>query len=163
MTLATHAVVGAAAASFFPTSPVLAAGAAFASHFLIDAIPHGHYGPRSLRKGANRLDDDMPFGKSFLIDLLLIGTDFTIGIAFVFFIFQNTFGGVMIPLIGALAGVLPDFLQFAYWKTRREPLTSFQRFHLWSHTKREMSRNHAYAIGIESALIIASAAIVFLA
>lgn len=159
MTLATHAVVGAAAASFFPASPVLAAGAAVASHFLIDAIPHGHYGPRSLRKSVDRLDDDMPFGKLFLIDLFLIGTDFAIGIALVFFAFRDTSGGLMIPIIGALAGVLPDPLQFAYWKIRREPLTSLQQFHLWSHAKREMSHHRAYAIGVELALIAISAVV----
>ena len=43
MTLATHAVVGAAAASLIPTHPFLGFIAGFVSHFAIDAIPHWEY------------------------------------------------------------------------------------------------------------------------
>jgi hypothetical protein len=55
MILSTHAVVGGAIASLFPSHPVLVAVAAFASHFAIDAIPHWDYPLRAitLKPGAN--------------------------------------------------------------------------------------------------------------
>lgn len=163
MTLATHAVVGAAAASFFPASPLLAAGAAFASHYLIDAIPHGHYRLFSLRHAERPLENDMQFGRLFIVDLLRTGADFTIGIALSLFLFSGSENGILIPLIGVVAGVLPDPLQFAYWKIRREPLTSLQRFHIWVHAKRDLSHRRAHTIGIEFAFIAASAAIAIVA
>jgi hypothetical protein len=38
-------------------------------------------------------------------------------------------------LWGAIGAMFPDFLQFVYYKTRREPLKSLQRFHLFMHAK----------------------------
>ncbi|MDH2406583.1 hypothetical protein QCM77_43035 [Bradyrhizobium sp. SSUT18] len=75
MILSTHAVVGGAIASLFPSHPVLVAVAAFASHFAIDAIPHWDYPLRAmmLKPGANNrrlLADPRLF-----LDLTLIGLD----------------------------------------------------------------------------------------
>jgi hypothetical protein len=47
LTLTTHAIVGAAIASVIPAHPFFAIAAAFASHFLLDAIPHWDYPIRS--------------------------------------------------------------------------------------------------------------------
>ena len=43
MILTTHAIVGAALASFLPSHPIAAFVAGFASHFALDAIPHVDY------------------------------------------------------------------------------------------------------------------------
>jgi hypothetical protein len=43
MILTTHAVVGAALATFLPSHPVIAFAVGFASHFVLDAIPHVDY------------------------------------------------------------------------------------------------------------------------
>jgi hypothetical protein len=43
MILTTHAVVGAALASFVPSHPATAFVLGFASHFVLDAIPHVDY------------------------------------------------------------------------------------------------------------------------
>src|SRR6266700_2786307 len=43
MILSTHAIVGAALASFLPSHPAAAFVAGFASHFALDAIPHVDY------------------------------------------------------------------------------------------------------------------------
>jgi hypothetical protein len=51
MILTTHAVVGAALASFVPSHPVTAFAMGFASHFVLDAIPR-------------RLSDQVLFGES---------------------------------------------------------------------------------------------------
>ena len=51
MILSTHAIVGGAIASLFPSHPALVAVAGFASHFAIDAIPHWDYPLRSISTG----------------------------------------------------------------------------------------------------------------
>jgi hypothetical protein len=43
MILSTHAIVGGAIASLFPSHPILIAAAGFTSHLVIDAIPHWDY------------------------------------------------------------------------------------------------------------------------
>jgi hypothetical protein len=48
MILSTHAIVGGALASLFPSHPVVIIAAGFASHFAIDAIPHWDYKLRSI-------------------------------------------------------------------------------------------------------------------
>jgi hypothetical protein len=47
MILCTHAVVGAALASFVPSHPAAAFAIGFASHFVLDAIPHWDYSIKS--------------------------------------------------------------------------------------------------------------------
>lgn len=140
MVLATHAMIGAAVANIFPAHPVLGFFAGFTSHFLADAIPHWHY-PLTTTKGDKNdlMNADMVINKHFPFDLLKISIDALLGIGCAFFFF-----GVSYPylfsatLLGAAGGMLPDALQFAYWKWRHEPLTSLQRFHLWVHAKRRL-------------------------
>ena len=43
MILSTHAIVGAAIASFLPSHPTTAFVLGFGSHFVLDAIPHWDY------------------------------------------------------------------------------------------------------------------------
>jgi hypothetical protein len=137
MVLSTHAVIGAAVASIFPTHPVCGFFMGFASHFLADAIPHWHYTLATTTKDKAKrhtLDADMAINEHFLFDLMKIGGDALLGI-----IVALVFLGASQPLLfsatllGALGGILPDGLQFVYWKWRHEPLRSLQRFHLWIH------------------------------
>jgi hypothetical protein len=146
MTLTTHAVVGAGAASLFLGNPLLAFCAAFLSHFLIDAIPHWDYIPRSMRNNSeDPLKTDMTLGKDFILDLCVIGADALFGILLSLLFFGNSVG-LVIAFIGAVGGILPDPLQFVYWKIRKEPLISLQRFHLWIHAKTQIKE--AWHIGI---------------
>lgn len=48
MILSTHAVVGGAIGSLFPSHPILVALLGFTSHFVIDAIPHWDYPLKSI-------------------------------------------------------------------------------------------------------------------
>ena len=69
MTLATHAIVGAAAARLFSFHPAAAFLAAFASHFLIDAIPHWDYHLKSLRYNREHpLESDILVNRDFIFD-----------------------------------------------------------------------------------------------
>src|ERR1035437_1319913 len=140
MTLTTHAVVGAAIAASMPNHPVVGFALAFASHFVLDAIPHWDY-PLSSQKtdNVNRLNDDMIINKNFFIDLLKIGIDMSCGILLVLFFFTLHSPHLFwIPMIGVAGAVLPDALQFVYFKWRHQPLIALQRFHFWIHAKHRL-------------------------
>jgi hypothetical protein len=135
MTLTTHAIVGAAAASLFPTSPVLAFAAGFASHFAIDSLPHWDYRILSKHKEeSNRLNDNIDVrNPTFILDLMRIGSDALLGTILSIFIFSVWLFHLPIwfSILGAWAGILPDPLQFVYYKTRLAIMVPLQRFHIW--------------------------------
>jgi hypothetical protein len=156
MTLTAHAVVGAAIAASMPNHPALGFVLAFASHFVLDAIPHWDY-PLSSQKtdNVNRLNDDMIINKNFFVDLLKIGTDMLCGILLALFFF--TLHGphlFLIPMIGVVGAVLPDALQFAYFKWRHQPLIALQRFHLGIHAKRNFDNKPMIGIPFQIAIMV---------
>ncbi len=136
MTLTTHAVVGAAIASLIPEHPVLVFGVAFASHFVIDAIPHWDY-PIASSSINPKIGAPMKYDKAFFRDLLTIGADALVGIFLSLWLFFSS-PYVWVILLGACAGIIPDPLQFLYTRWRHEPLSSLQRFHRWIHTSYRM-------------------------
>jgi hypothetical protein len=173
MILATHAIVGAALGRLIPY-PWGAFLVGFASHFAIDAIPHWQYRLASMVHRDGPMENDMvihpaPFftlkwclvNRKFIGDLARTGLDFAAGMVLSILLFQgtNNLANISIPLIaGAVGGVLPDALQFAYFKIRREPLTTLQKIHLWAHAKRDFTM---FPYGIASqALVIASAVVI---
>ena len=135
MTLTTHAIIGASAATMFSFHPAAAIAAAFLSHFAIDAIPHWDYAPRSFRKDPqNPLNDDMVINRDSIFDLACIGVDIVLGMALSLLIFPTESAyQFWIVFFGAGFGILPDPLQFIYWKWRHEPFSGLQRFHIWIH------------------------------
>ncbi|OGF62796.1 hypothetical protein A2662_02710 [Candidatus Giovannonibacteria bacterium RIFCSPHIGHO2_01_FULL_45_33] len=154
MTLTTHAIVGAAAAKLFPQHYILAFFAGFISHFFIDAIPHWDYTLSSMKKDEqNPLNNDIVFGRSFILDLLDIGFDFFLALFLPLLIFSsNEISQSLIVLCGAVGGVSPDALQFVYFKFRREPLVSLQKFHQWIHADTKIE---SWKRGIPAQLAIA--------
>ena len=89
MTLTTHAIVGATAASLFPEHPIIAFAAGFCSHFAIDSLPHWDYALLSKIEGATKLQGDMDIKNPlFLLDLLRIGSDALLGTTLAIFIFS---------------------------------------------------------------------------
>ena len=54
----------------------------------------------------------------------------------------------------ALVAQLPDALQFVYWRVRREPLTSLQKFHIWIHTKNKMRNMKWVSISAQALFIL---------
>ena len=154
MTLTAHAIVGAAIASAVPTHPVVTFSLGFCSHFFLDAIPHWDYHLNSLSENKNNpMDSDMKIGKSFLFDLCKIGLDFLFGFVLVFLFFGalGNFSLNVTLFFGALGAVLPDALQFLYFKWRR-PLFVLQKFHLWIHSKIELKDRPV--LGILSQIIL---------
>lgn len=152
MILSTHAVVGGAIASLFPSHPVLVAVAAFASHFAIDAIPHWDYPLQviKLKPGADRqglLQDQRLF-----LDLALVGFDACVGLLIANWLFATP-ATVWVIVLGALAGMTPDPLQVVHSVFPKQPLTALQRFHRWIHTKRSLR----WPLGVSSQALFAAA------
>jgi hypothetical protein len=157
MTLTTHAIVGAALASAVPTHPVVAFSVGFCSHFLLDAIPHWDYHLDSMSEDKkNPMATDMKIGKSFFFDLCKIGADFLLGfvLAFLFFGSLGDFSLNTALFFGAIGAVLPDALQFLYFKWRHQPLTALQKFHLSIHAEKELKNRPLLGISYQVALIV---------
>lgn len=148
MTLTTHAVTGAAIMSLVPQHPILGICAAFASHFVIDAIPHWDYPIESASINPD-IGATIKYDKAFWVDIARIGSDMFLGVALSVFVFLP-FAAPFVLLLGALAGILPDPLLFLHTRFRHEPLVSLQRFHRWMHTKNHLA--HAKLLGIFSQL-----------
>ncbi len=136
MILVTHAVAGATLSTLIPAHPVLAFLTGFASHFVLDSVPHWDYHLRSHQRDlVSSLNDDIIIGRDFLRDLFKIGLDLLMALLLVILISRiNHNPSLLIISLGAIGGVLPDFLQFAYFKLRWPILTWLQRFHQFTHT-----------------------------
>lgn len=153
MTLTTHAVVGAAVASLIPQHPVLGFCAGFASHFIIDAIPHWDY-PIASSSIDPLQGTVMKYDGAFFLDVLRIGADALFGVLLSVRVFATT---VLLPIVvlGAVAGILPDPLQFVYTRFRHEPLLSLQRFHEWIHTRDHLENTKILGIISQVLFIVA--------
>ncbi len=136
MTLTTHGIVGTAVARVFAWHPVSAFFMAFLSHYLIDALPHWDYDLKSARRDENNhLNNDIVLNKDFVLDFIKIAFDVFFGLFLSFIIFQPIGNEqILVIVLGVIGGVLPDFLQFMYFKFRRQPFIALQKFHHWCHT-----------------------------
>ena len=148
MTLETHAIVGAALATAIPTHPVTAFCVGFASHFVVDAIPHYDYPIYSAsinpkEEGSFHLD------QAFLRDMADFTLDAGAGLLISIAVFANI---LWLPAIlaGAIGGILPDPLQVVYKKWPHEPLAALYRFHQWIHTSRRLRDEGKLMLGIIS-------------
>ncbi|WFU14605.1 hypothetical protein [Bradyrhizobium sp. CB3481] len=151
MILSTHAVVGGAIASFFPSDPFFAALAGFASHFAIDAIPHWDYPLRSISVGKDADDQRLRLNRAVIIDVMCVGVDASAGLALVIWLFATT-ASVWTIALGAIAAMVPDPLQFAHSIYPREPLVTLQHFHVWIHSKRKLP----WKLGVSSQIVFAA-------
>ena len=148
--------MGASIACTMPEYAVIGFVAAFASHFVLDTIPHWDYDLYSQKSdGVDLMNDDVTIDKSFFKDLFRIGIDALLGIS-LSALFAVIWNPPLLPfaIIGAVAAILPDALQFAYWKWRHQPLISLQRFHIWIHSKTYLKRKPFLGILPQLAIII---------
>lgn len=167
MILATHAVIGASTALIFRQNPIIGLTLAFVGHFIFDIIPHWHYPLKSLENNSDSpLNYRMVFDRRFLKDLRIIGIDFALGILLSLFFAQAIFNQYLwLAFFGAVAGVLPDFLQLVYYLFPRWlPIRYLQIFHEWIHAKKNLDKQHFVGINSQvviSALFILLAATIF--
>lgn len=156
MILVTHAVVGASIANVLPAYSALAFATGFASHFLLDAIPHRDYHLSSVYQKSfnNSIETNITTDKKFLLDLIKISIDFFSGIIIVWWLFgASTIDSLWIPFWGMIGGVTPDALQFVYFKWKHEPIISLQKIHFWFHTKYKLEDWPVFVSILSQALI----------
>lgn len=125
-----------------PRHPVVGLFLAFASHFVLDAIPHWDYHLGSYEYNKKEpLKSVIHLNKKFLGDLVKIGLDGTWGLIFAIILFSGPpAGGWFLIALGAISAMLPDFLQFVYLQIRREPFIILQRLHIWTHSKYKINK-----------------------
>jgi len=148
MILSTHAIVGGALASLLSSHPVFAVVGGFASHFLIDAIPHWDYPLRAIAIGKGADNRRLRLNSDVLIDLIKIGVDACAGLALALWLFATP-GSMWVIALAACAAMLPDLLQFVHSLYPHQPLRAFQRFHGWIHSKRKL----AWRLGVISQIV----------
>jgi hypothetical protein len=152
MILSTHAIIGAAFASFLPAHPIGAFVIGFGTHFMLDAIPHWDYPIRS-RSVDPRIGAPVVFDSALWRDAVTIGSDAFFGIVIALLLFgsRENFWSV---LLGAIGAMLPDPLQFLHGRWPHEPLRIHQRFHRWAHTNKKIE-SVALGIGTQFTLVLA--------
>jgi len=164
MTLTAHAIVGASIASIVPNHPALGFVLGFGSHFLLDAIPHWDYTLVSYKKNnTNPMDGNVIMNKNFVFDLIKTSFDAFLGITAVFILFGilnlNLVSVLTSSLFwGAVGAMIPDALQFVYFKWRHEPVKSLQRLHFWIHNS-TMSSNRPLGIFMQVVVIFVAVVI----
>ena len=152
MILSTHAIVGAALASFLPAHPIGAFVIGFGSHFVLDAIPHWDYSIKS-RSVDPKFRAPVVFDSALRRDALTIGSDAVFGIMIALLVFgsRESFWAV---LVGAIGAMLPDPLQFLHARWPHGPLQIHQRFHRWAHTNRKIA-SIPFGVGTQMTLVVA--------
>jgi hypothetical protein len=122
MILASHIIVsgllGATTQNYF-----LAAAFGFASHYLLDAIPHWDYLSPKFKMRAEAEDGKFLKEKFFWKEASKIALDILVGLSLLFiFLINLNYADIAAVLISIFFGVLPDALQFFYWLTKWQPL-----------------------------------------
>jgi hypothetical protein len=162
MTQATHAIIGAAAASLFPEQPGLAFAAGFASHFIIDAIPHWDYDRQwlhSINYSYDKMHTSVRLGKDAWHDVGIVGIDAFIGFLLTCWLAWYLDVPLGIALIGAGAGLFPDFLHFIFFAFRKyewvdRVLEPLERFHAWVGWREYKYMHPAQGIALQLALVV---------
>ncbi len=141
MTLSTHAVAGAAIGGLLAYNPALVVITAFASHFVLDAIPHWDYEVKVSNESNDLLNAKIQLDKKFFKDSIKILIDVLIGVLVIGALFYSHTPYVrLMALVGAGFAVLPDFLQFVYYRTHSRILRPLQDFHVnFMHAKKSLS------------------------
>jgi hypothetical protein len=149
MILSVHATFGAAVASMMPGHPVLGFTLGFASHFILDAIPHKDYKLISTGPDANKKPEAVDLIRekfSLIRDMIFVSFDAFVGLCLAFLFFFNP-AHPAIFLIGAVSALIPDFLTFLYLLLKHKPLGKFFNFHVGLvHSKIVFNLNQALGV-----------------
>lgn len=141
MILTPHTIVGAVIANITPTNPALGFSMAFASHYLLDMLPHVDYDITHFLDKDNK-SFKIVFGNTkSALHLLAIILDFFIGLTICLFLFVSDRRTLYITLVGVAGGVLPDIFQFLYFKFKVQPFIFFQKVHDKIHYNIEKNKN----------------------
>lgn len=164
MVLTTHAAAGAAITLAFRSNPWLGLVLALLSHFALDAIPHWHYPVKRLKRelaNGNRRAPEL--NKGVMKDLLAIHADFALGIGVAAWAgLRFAPEDIVLILIGAALGTMPDFFQLLYYLFPSSPLAHIQRFHIRVHTKTRLDNRPLMGIGSQAAIVAGCLYLIYL-
>ncbi|MDE2001742.1 MAG: hypothetical protein KGI60_04235 [Patescibacteria group bacterium] len=151
MILATHGIVGGAIGYLLPRHPIAAFFLGFASHFVLDAIPHWHYPVLSeVKHPEDHMKDSMDIHSPYFpFDLAHIALDALTGAAVVWYFFHPALiiDPASISVASGMVGaILPDVLLFLAWEAHESLLVKLQRFHMWIHSKVDIDDRHVLGI-----------------
>jgi len=130
-----HLLVGAAIAKSIP-NPAISIPVAFASHFVLDSVPHWDGSPKA------------PFGKTFY---LLVALDYLLGISLVWW-FSRDNPNQAVLLLGAFAATAPDFLLGSY-KNFKLPWNKWDWYVRFNEFHRSIQNNLKVAPGLATSLV----------
>jgi len=151
MILAVHGLAGSFVARAFPSHPLWGLFFAVASHFLLDALPHWEY---ALGNICSDKKNRSLFSRSSLIDLAKIILDGCFGVLLpLLLFFPHTRNELFIVLMGSVGGMLPDVVEFLYWKLNWNILGYFSRFHRSCHHTSRSSVTVA-GLAVRCALVV---------
>jgi hypothetical protein len=165
MTLTTHALVGATAATAAtvalgptPTGLAVAFAAGFVSHLCVDAIPHWDYKIDSLEKDYRHpLNTRVVVNKHFWPNVMTVAADALLGfvlsaVVFSLWLFHVPLAIILVGVFGAL---VPDGLHFIYFKTHTRFLVLLERFHNWIQKYSPLNIPAWVGLGLQCALVAA--------
>lgn len=156
MTLATHMVVGAAAAKVFSSHPVEAFAIGWISHYIMDSVVHWDY-PLSITQGAEHTPINVRQAPKKLIayDIAKVLIDVCIGFILIYILAQNFNSNNLTMLVaGAVGATIPDFLQFLYGIFKVSVLRALQNFHDFMHAKTTLKNRPVLGIGSQVCIIL---------
>lgn len=157
MILASHALIGAAAARVFTSNPILAFIMGMISHYLADAVPHWQYERLSIMNDKNSGKKKVFSGKGFLRDILFIGLDFSFGmLTSIYFFWADGSGGFPVAIaLGAFGGMFPDALQLLNSLMPKGLFKLHQAFHDLVHTKHELKQGSISGVLLQIIIVTA--------
>jgi len=142
MILATHIIFAGALTRPLMNiyNPLVIFVVAFASHFIMDAIPHINYKLSSIEGRDSMAKTIIRDYKLLARDLTLIGTDILFGSALLLTTYALTETPLtIITFLAISAGAItPDGLQPVYWLFKKSPLRHLHKFHSKIQENREI-------------------------
>lgn len=135
MTLTTHATAATAIGFFVPGPWWLGWTLSFASHFVLDMIPHYDYDEKKVQSGFFILK----ITEGFKVNILKVLMDVVGSYAIPFFLCYWLNLPYFYILGCATFAIVADFLQLVYGVTHWSLLKYLQDFHVWIHTNQKLN------------------------
>ena len=129
MILTPHAIVGAAITNLIPSDPALGFGLAFASHYVLDMLPHTDYDISGFIDDKTKTVKPLFKNTKSALHILFISLDLIVAISICFLIFVRDKQSLYLTLVGIVGCLLPDFFQFLYFKYKNQPWIFYQKIH----------------------------------
>ena len=161
MVLSVHTLVGGALGATLGASPITSFVVGFASHYLLDAIPHADYPKQSLQKNkGDRTKDFITTDGRFAHDIVVNGIDLILGfLVLVSLTYKSSL--IWSVIAGAIGACTPDGLQFLHLMFPKiKILDIFPRIHAFFHTplniEEHMEKYPVVSVALQGGILAAS-------